>query len=228
MAKIMIVDDDPYIRELIGLYLSKEGFDLIQADNGADALEKMEQAPADLAVLDIMMPVMDGWDLCSELRRRYPDTPLLMVTAKGETGQKIKGFNLGTDDYLVKPFDPLELVVRVKALLKRYKIAASQSVQLGNVWLNRQTYKATRGEEELTLPPKEFELLFKLGSYPGQIFTREQLIEQIWGPDYEGDDRTVDVHIKRLRERFAGGAGSPAPFRIETVYGLGYRLEVEK
>lgn len=229
MATILVVDDDPNIRELICLYLSKEGFDLIQADNGADALEKMEQTKADLVVLDIMMPVMDGWELCVELRRLYPETPLLMVTAKGETGQKVKGFNLGTDDYLVKPFDPLELVVRVKALLKRYKIAVSQSIQLGNVWLNRQTYKVIRGVEELAIPPKEFELLFKLGSYPGQIFTREQLIEQIWGTDYAGDDRTVDVHIKRLRERFAGGdAGIPSAFQIVTVYGLGYRLVVDK
>lgn len=226
MAALLIVDDDPNIRELMCLYLAKEGFTLIQADNGTEALEKMEQTRADLVVFDIMMPVMDGWELCSELRRLYPDTPLLMVTAKGETGQKVKGFGLGADDYLVKPFDPLELVVRVKALLKRYKIAVSQNIRLGNVWLNRQTYKVTRDDEEFALPPKEFELLFKLGSYPGQIFTREQLIEQIWGAGYGGDDRTVDVHVKRLRERFSKGTKADPPFHIETVYGLGYRLTV--
>lgn len=226
MTTMLIVDDDPNIRELICLYLSKEGFETIQADHGAAALEWMERKAVDLVVLDIMMPVMDGWDLCRELRQMYPDTPLLMVTAKGETGQKVKGFNLGTDDYLVKPFEPIELVVRVKALLKRYKIASSQSIRLGNVTLNRSTFKVVHDVEELTIPPKEFELLFKLGSYPGQIFTREQLIEQIWGPDYEGDDRTVDVHIKRLRERFAAKAGTLPSFRIETVYGLGYRLVV--
>ncbi|RRJ62884.1 DNA-binding response regulator [Paenibacillus oralis] len=228
MATIMVVDDDPHIRELICLYLSNEGFRPLQAENGAVALEMMEQVMVDLVVLDIMMPVMDGWELCAELRRLYPDTPLLMVTAKGETGQKIKGFNLGADDYVVKPFEPLELVARVKALLKRYKIASSQNVQLGNILLDRQTYKVIRGSEEFTLPPKEFELLFKLGSYPGQIFTREQLIEQIWGPDYTGDDRTVDVHIKRLRERFPANDQAGGGFHIATVYGLGYRLVVEK
>lgn len=226
MTTILVVDDDPNIRELICLYLKREGFHPMQAADGKEALEIMEQTQADLVVLDIMMPVMDGWELCGELRRQYPDTPLLMVTAKGETGQKVKGFNLGADDYLVKPFDPIELVIRVKALLKRYRISASQSIQLGHIWLNRQTYKVIRDSEELTLPPKEFELLFRLGSYPGQIFTREQLIQQIWGADYSGDDRTVDVHIKRLRERFAHD--DPPSFRIETVYGLGYRIEVFK
>ncbi|GAA0136083.1 envelope stress response regulator transcription factor HitR [Paenibacillus sp. YSY-4.3] len=228
MATIMLVDDDPHIRELICLYLSTEGFRPIQAENGAVALKMMEEVIVDLVVLDIMMPVMDGWELCAELRRLYPDTPLLMVTAKGETGQKIKGFNLGADDYVVKPFEPLELVARIKVLLKRYKIASSQSIQLGNTLLDRQSYKVIRGSEEFMLPPKEFELLFKLGSYPGQIFTREQLIEQIWGPDYTGDDRTVDVHIKRLRERFAANDQEALSFHISTVYGLGYRLVVEK
>ncbi|GIP59114.1 response regulator transcription factor [Paenibacillus sp. FSL W8-0186] len=228
MATIMLVDDDPHIRELICLYLSKEGFRPIQAENGAVALKMMEQEIADLVVLDIMMPVMDGWELCAELRRLYPDTPLLMVTAKGETGQKIKGFDLGADDYVVKPFEPLELVARIKVLLKRYKIASSQSIQLGNILLDRQSYKVIRGSEEFMLPPKEFELLFKLGSYPGQIFTREQLIEQIWGPDYTGDDRTVDVHIKRLRERFPASGQEAHSFHIATVYGLGYRLVVDK
>ncbi|CAH0118033.1 MULTISPECIES: response regulator transcription factor [unclassified Paenibacillus] len=225
MATILVVDDDAHIRELMCLFLNNEGFETIQTENGAEAMSVMESASIDLVVLDIMMPIMDGWQLCSELRRSYPDIPLLMVTAKGETGQKVKGFNLGTDDYLVKPFDPVELVVRVKALLKRYRIALSQTIQIGDVILNRQTHKVIRGSEVSSLPPKEFELLFKLASYPGQIFTREQLIVDIWGMDYEGDDRTVDVHIKRLRERFAGEA-APQPFRIETVYGLGYRLEV--
>lgn len=228
MAAIMLVDDDPYIRELICLYVSNEGFHPIQAENGAVALRMMEQEIIDLVVLDIMMPVMDGWELCAELRRLYPDTPLLMVTAKGETGQKIKGFDLGADDYVVKPFEPLELMARIKALLKRYKIASSQSIQLGSILLDRQSYKVRRGSEEFILPPKEFELLFKLGSYPGQIFTREQLIEQIWGPNYTGDDRTVDVHIKRLRERFSANDQEAPSFHIATVYGLGYRLVVEK
>jgi len=167
------------------------------------------------------MPVMDGWDLCRELRA-VGDVPILMLTAKGETRQKVKGFELGADDYLVKPFDPLELVARVKALLKRYRIATSQIVQIGSLSLNRKTYECRMGDREVLLPPKEFELLFKLASHPGRTFTRDELIEQIWGYDYEGDERTVDVHIKRLRERFAR---PDAPFLIRTIRGLGYRLE---
>ncbi|MFD0713376.1 response regulator transcription factor [Paenibacillus sp. GCM10027626] len=221
MGRILIADDDPHIRALMRLYLKKEGFETAEADNGADALSIVEDSRIDLVILDIMMPHMDGWDLCREIRQRDPDIPLLMVTAKGETGQKVKGFQLGTDDYLTKPFDPVELVMRVRALLKRYRIANSQVIQLGDIVLNRRTYKVVRGDEELSLPLKEFELLFMLAGHPGQIFTREQLIVQIWGMDYKGDDRTVDVHIKRLRERFAGDRRH---FKIETARSLGYRL----
>ncbi|GED69820.1 DNA-binding response regulator [Brevibacillus reuszeri] len=223
MSKILIVDDEAHIRELISLFLRSEGFDIVEATNGTEAFSIIESTPIDLVILDIMMPHMDGWELCTALKEQYPDIPILMVTAKGESAQKVKGFQLGTDDYVTKPFDPLELVMRVKALLKRYRIAYSQTIRLGGIILNRLTYKIMRGEEELTLPLKEFELLFKLASHPGQIFTREQLIVQIWGRDYEGDDRTVDVHIKRLRERFANDTDH---FRIETARSLGYRLVV--
>ncbi|MEF2968777.1 response regulator transcription factor [Paenibacillus sp. M1] len=227
MTTILIIDDDEYIRELICLYLKNEGMNPIQANDGAEALQIVDQTSVDLVICDIMMPNMDGFQLCDELRKIDPDIPLLIVTAKGETSHKVKGFNLGADDYLVKPFDPRELVVRVKALFKRYRIFSSQTIQLGSILLNRQTYKVLRGSEEINIPPKEFELLFKLGSHPGHIFTRGQLIEQIWGSDYTGDDRTIDVHIRRLRERFAD-YDSASSFRIETVYGLGYRLEVGK
>jgi two-component system, OmpR family, response regulator len=223
MTQILIVDDDPHIRELLRLLLQNEGFEIREAGDGVEALALLESAKADLVILDIMMPNMDGWTLCRELREHY-DLPLLMLTAKGETMQKIKGFELGTDDYLVKPFEPLELVVRVKALLKRYRIAASQTVQIGELLLNRKTYEISVGSNSITLPLKEFELLFKLASYPGKTFSREQLIEQIWGYDYAGDERTVDVHIKRLRERFPEEVHS---FKISTVRGLGYRLEVQ-
>ncbi len=225
MTKILIADDDAHIRKLIALYLRNEGFDTVEAEDGIEALSIMENSTVDIVILDIMMPHMDGWELCREIRRLYPEIPLLMVTAKGESGQKVKGFQLGTDDYVTKPFDPLELVMRVKALLKRYRIASSQIVQLGGIVLDRRAFKVIRDGEELILPLKEFELLFKLASHPGQILTREQLILQIWGMDYEGDDRTVDVHIKRIRERFAEDAEH---FRIETVRSLGYRLEVKK
>lgn len=223
MTRLMIVDDDPHIRELVKHFLEREGFDVAEAADGREALDRLETVQVDMVVMDIMMPHMDGWELCRELREHY-DIPLLMLTAKGETSQKVKGFELGTDDYLVKPFEPEELIVRVKALLKRYKITASQTVQLGGLTLNRKTYEAAVDGKSLTLPLKEFELLFKLASYPGKTFSREQLIEQIWGFDYEGDERTVDVHIKRLRERFPEERHS---FRISTIRGLGYRLEAE-
>ncbi|MCC3373092.1 response regulator transcription factor [Cohnella sp. REN36] len=221
MTRLLVVDDDPHIRELVRVFLASEGFDVREASDGVEALELMASVQIDLAILDVMMPKMDGWELCRQVREHY-DMPILMLTAKGETSQKVKGFQLGTDDYLVKPFEPAELVVRVKALLKRYKIAVSQTVQFGKVQMNRQTYDLSADGRSHTLPLKEFELLFKLGSYPGKTFSREQLIEQIWGYDYEGDERTVDVHIRRLRERFPEDEYG---FRITTIRGLGYRLE---
>ncbi|WP_042167050.1 response regulator transcription factor [Paenibacillus gorillae] len=221
MAKILIADDDARIRELIALFLRNEGYELVEAKDGAEALAIVENDGVDMVILDIMMPHLDGWELCREIRSIDSNIPLLMVTAKGESAHKVKGFQLGTDDYLTKPFDPMELVMRVKALLKRYQIVSSQTVQLGGIVLNRLNYQVIRGEETFTLPLKEFELLFKLANHPGQIFTREQLITHIWGKNYEGDDRTVDVHIKRLRERFTGDTHH---FQIETARSLGYRL----
>ncbi|MEK4014771.1 response regulator transcription factor [Peribacillus sp. FSL M8-0224] len=224
MTKILIVDDDAHIRELINLLLRKEGFDLYEASDGMQALKVMEKVKIDLAVIDIMMPNMDGWQLCKELRE-FSDIPILMLTAKGETTQKVKGFGLGADDYLVKPFEPIELVLRIKALLKRYKITISQTLNIGELKMNRNTHEMSFKEQEYTIPLKEFELLFKLASYPGKTFSREDLIEDIWGYDYEGDERTVDVHIKRVRERFSE---SEFPFRIKTIWGLGYRLEITR
>jgi two-component system OmpR family response regulator len=223
MPKILVVDDEAHIRELVRLYLQDEGYEIVQKSNGADALEYVENHPVDLVILDIMMPKLDGWALCAELRE-LGNIPILMITAKGEATDRIKGFKLGTDDYLVKPFDPVELVLRVKALLKRYRISTSSEIKLGDITLDRKSYKVIyKDGKKVTLPMKEFELLYKLGSYSGQLFTRDNLIEQIWGMDYEGDQRTVDVHIKRLRERFAE---FESDFRIVTIRGLGYRLEV--
>ncbi|NOU69762.1 response regulator [Paenibacillus sp. LMG 31461] len=224
MAPIMIVDDDPYIRELVRVFMLNEGFDVVEAEDGVQALKKLQTVQVDMVILDVMMPNMDGWELCKELREHY-DLPILMLTAKGETAQKVKGFELGADDYLTKPFEPLELAMRVRALLKRYKIASSQTIQAGDLSMNRKTYEVTIGAESITLPLKEFELLYKLASYQGKTFSRDQLIEQIWGFDYEGNERTVDVHINRLRERFPEERHA---FRIATIRGLGYRLEVLK
>jgi len=224
MSKILIVDDDPNIRELIRVFLRNEGFDVYEAADGVEALATLATLKADLAILDVMMPNLDGWELCRELRAAY-DMPLLMLTAKGETSQKVKGFDLGADDYLVKPFEPVELVARVKALLKRYRIAASQTIQVGELVMDRKTYTLTVQGESITLPRKEFDLLFKLASYPGRTFARDQLIEDIWGYDFEGNERTLDVHINRLRERFPEANHS---FKIKTMRGLGYRLEAAR
>jgi two-component system OmpR family response regulator len=221
MSKVLVVDDDPHVRELIRVFLEREGLDVYEASDGVEALAKLETVKVDMVILDVMMPNMDGWELCRRLRLAG-DFPLLMITAKGETSQKIKGFQLGTDDYLVKPFEPAELVARVKALLKRYRIATSQTVQVGDLTMNRTTYEVTANGKSVTLPLKEFELLFRLASYPGRTLSRSQLIEDIWGYDFEGNERTLDVHINRLRERFPEDRHA---FKVTTIRGLGYRLE---
>ncbi|WP_286910520.1 response regulator transcription factor [Clostridium sp. UBA1652] len=223
MSKILIVDDDPYIRELVKVLLKNEGFDILEASDGIEALIEIQKEKVNIAVIDIMMPNMDGWDLCKEIRKYY-DIPILMLTAKGDITQKVKGFELGTDDYMVKPFEPLELVARVKALLKRYLITASEIIEVGELSINHKTYEVTDRGENLNLPLKEFELLFKLGSYPGRTFSRDELIEDIWGYDFEGNERTLDVHVNRLRERFPENEYS---FKIKTIRGLGYRIEVK-
>ncbi len=222
MSKILIVDDDPYIRELVKVLLKNEGFDILEASDGEEALIEIQKEKVNMAVIDIMMPNMDGWDLCKEIRKYY-DIPILMLTAKSDITQKVKGFELGTDDYLVKPFEPLELIARVKALLKRYFITASEVIEIGELSINHRTYEISDKDRKLSLPLKEFELLFKLGSYPGRTFSRDELIEDIWGYDFEGNERTLDVHVNRLRERFPESQYS---FRIKTIRGLGYRIEV--
>ncbi|SEN66457.1 DNA-binding response regulator, OmpR family, contains REC and winged-helix (wHTH) domain [Paenibacillus sophorae] len=216
-----MVDDDPHIRELVAVFLKAEGIEVSEASDGKEALDFLGDHTVDMVILDVMMPNIDGWQLCRELRKDY-DIPLLMLTAKGETSQIVKGFELGTDDYLVKPFEPPVLMARVKALLKRYQISAAQSVTVGRLKMNRRTYEIQSDDGVLTLPLKEYELLFRLASYPGQTLPRDRLIEEIWGYDYEGNERTLDVHINRLRERFPSERYG---FAIRTVRGLGYRLE---
>ncbi|MFC7439760.1 response regulator transcription factor [Laceyella putida] len=222
MVNVLIVEDDLNIRNIISFYLKKERFDVLEAVTGDEALRMIHSQPIELVVLDVMLPEKSGWEVCQEIRKNY-DTPILMVTAKGETNQKIKGLGLGADDYIVKPFDPLELVARVKALLRRARMATSKLVQIGDTAIDANSYTVSVGDRTLKLPPKEFELLFQLASHPGQIFTRNQLIERIWSIDYEGEERTVDVHINRLRQRFADVTDA---FQISTVRGLGYRLDV--
>ncbi|WP_377519384.1 response regulator transcription factor [Priestia megaterium] len=222
MIQILVADDDQHIRELISLYLENQGFKIIKAGDGEEAWGKMEEFRIDLAVVDIMMPFKDGWELTKEIKE-YFDIPVLMVTARGESHDKLKGFDIGTDDYVVKPFDPQEMVARVKALLRRYRVEANNVIYMGNIKLDRTKLEMSAGETSEQLPLKEFELLFTLVSSPGKIFTRDQLIQLIWGYDYEGDERTVDVHIKRLRERL--NHMKNVGMEIKTIRGLGYRAE---
>lgn len=223
MGYILIADDDPHIRELVRLILEKEGYAVMEAPDGVEAMKLMETTPADMAIIDLMMPKMDGWELCRQLREEN-DMPVLMLTAKGEMHDKLRGFHIGADDYLVKPFDPAELAVRVKALMKRYRIAASQQVSAGELHMDRQTYQLKVNGELQTIPPREFELLYMLMSHAGRTLARGSLIESIWGYDFDGNERTLDVHVNRLRERFASWG---ANCKISTIRGLGYRLEAE-
>ena len=223
MSKIMVVDDDPNIRELVRTLLTNGGFDVCEAKDGRGALNRITDMNPDLAVIDLMMPNMDGYELCRKLRQYYGNLPILMLTAKSELPSKVKGFEAGADDYLTKPFEGDELILRVKALLRRYKIEASQTVQVGNVTIDKGSHSVAVGGVREDIPMKEFELLFKLAGFPGKTFSRDQLIEDVWGYDFDGNERTLDVHIGRLRERFPAEASG---FKITTVRGLGYRLEV--
>ena len=221
-SKIMVVDDEMYIRELVRFYLDKAGFDTIEAANAEEALDIVENQYIDLAVVDIMMPGMDGFELVEQMRQ-YREFPVIMLTAKSQSKDKLRGFSLGIDDYVTKPFDPDELMARVKTILKRYSINSSNVVKIGDVIFDGDKYEVRYQEQVIHLPLKQFELAFELAKNPNQIFTREQLIEKIWGMDYDGFDRTVDVHIKRIRENLGHLPG----FKVVTVRGLGYKIEVE-
>lgn len=220
MNMILVVDDDSHIRKLIRIYLEKNQFSVLEAADGQEALDLLSHTKVDLAIVDVMMPRIDGIELTEDIRS-YLDIPILMVTAKGESKDKVRGFNAGSDDYLVKPFDPVELILRVKSLLKRYNKSSSNIIQISGVTIDLGNLMVVADGQTIELKKKECELLFSLASSPGKIFTRTQLIDDLWGIDYEGDERTVDVHIKRLRERL-----EPVPeLVISTIRGLGYRLE---
>lgn len=221
-SKIMVVDDEMHIRELVRFYIDKAGFDTIEAANAEEALDIVENQYIDLAVVDIMMPGMDGFELVEQMRQ-YREFPVIMLTAKSQSKDKLRGFSLGIDDYVTKPFDPDELMARVKTILKRYSINSSNVVKIGDVIFDGDKYEVRYQDQIIHLPLKQFELAFELAKNPNQIFTREQLIEKIWGMDYDGFDRTVDVHIKRIRENLGHLPG----FKVVTVRGLGYKIEVE-
>jgi two-component system, OmpR family, response regulator len=221
MPVILAVEDSLSIRNLIKAYLLRDGYKVETAANGREALGIIDKTRIDLMIADIMMPGMDGFALTRELRSAGHAFPVLMVTAKESIRDKREGFASGTDDYMVKPIDFDEMLLRVAALLRRAKIANEHRIELGGVLVDSSTLTVTRDGTETLLPKKEFLLLFKLLSYPGRIFTRQELLDDIWGYDSETDERTVDVHIKRLREKFEGYT----QFRIVTIRGLGYKAE---
>ncbi|WP_280689062.1 response regulator transcription factor [Lentibacillus salicampi] len=222
MVTIMIADDDPHIRELLRFYLQKEGYRTLEAADGEEAAAQLETDHIQLAIVDIMMPHVDGYQLCTAIRNDY-DIPVIMVTAKGDITDKEKGFSAGTDDYMVKPFEPKEVLYRIKALLRRFNKASKDIIQLGDTVINRKSYEVRTNGKTIILPLKEFELLAQLASFPDRIFTRNELIVLVWGQDFVGYDRTVDVHVKRLRERFSE---NNSDFLIKTVRGRGYKLEI--
>ncbi len=223
----MIVDDDANICELVRLYLKKEGFETIVCHNGEEALESFAAQQPSLAILDVMMPKVDGMTVCREIRKTS-SMPIIMLTAKGETFDKVLGLELGADDYMVKPFEGKELVARVKAVLRRTEGHNGENeekiIRYPNITINLTNYELTLGETSYDIPPKELELLYFLASHPNRVFTREQLLEDVWGFDYYGDSRTVDVHVKRLREKLEGYDES---WSLKTVWGVGYKFEVK-
>lgn len=221
MTKILIVDDDIHILELVSMHLRDEGYSITKAKDGVEALQQLRQESYDLAIIDVMMPFMDGFSLTKEIRKKN-DIPIILLTAKSQISDKKQGYESGTDDYLVKPFEPEELIFRVKALLRRYHVEDESILKAGNVVIQKDRYEVQVRDRSLFLPPKEFELLSFLMSHQNQTFSREQLIEQIWGMDFVGDARTVDVHIKRLREHFKEIAEH---VHIKTIRGVGYMLE---
>ena len=226
--RILIVDDDENIAELISLYLTKECFDTKIVFNGEDALSTFETYEPNLILLDLMLPGIDGYQVCREVRSRSA-VPIIMLSAKGEIFDKVLGLELGADDYMEKPFDAKELVARVKAVLRRYKPAAAapakpavECVEYADLTVNKTNYSVVYMGKTVEMPPKELELLYFLASSPNRVFSREQLLDQIWGYEYIGDTRTVDVHIKRLREKIKDHAN----WKIATIWGIGYKFEV--
>lgn len=223
--KILVVDDDQNIRELLRLYLIKEGYTVVLAGDGEQALELYNTEKPDMVLLDVMMPKLDGWETCRRLRK-LGDTPVIMLTAKGETFDKVLGLELGADDYVVKPFDSKEVVARIKAVLRRCAGASTETegvVEFDNLRLDMNSYELRVKGKVVEAPPKELELLNCLASHPNRVYTRDQLLDEVWGFEYYGDSRTIDVHVKRLREKLAGASDK---WELKTVWGVGYKFEV--
>ena len=220
MTTVLVVDDEPNILELAKLYLEQEGYRVEGVGSGSEALSKLNTANPSLIVLDLMLPDIDGFEICQEIRKKS-DVPILMLTARGEDIDKIVGLELGADDYLTKPFNPRELVARAKAILRRYRagVRPGQATEVGNLRIDPSRREATISDQPLKLRTKEFDLLATLAQNLGIVLTRDQLLEMVWGTDYYGETRTVDIHINHLRDRISGSNAS-----IETVRGVGYKM----
>ncbi|MCR5515782.1 MAG: response regulator transcription factor [Lachnospira sp.] len=228
--KVMIVDDDENIAELISLYLTKECYETLIVYDGESALSQFQTFKPNLIILDLMLPGMDGYQVCQEIRK-HSNTPIIMLSAKGETFDKVLGLELGADDYMIKPFETKELVARVKAVLRRYHLpqlslaenSNSKCVEYPDLTINLDNYSVSYAGSNIDMPPKEIELLYFLAAAPNQVFTREQLLDNIWGYEYAGDTRTVDVHVKRIREKIKDNDH----WALETVWGIGYKFVVK-
>lgn len=224
--KILVVDDDLNICELLRLYLTKEGYNVVIANDGVSAVTMFQEESPSLVLLDIMLPKLDGWQVCREIRK-FSETPIIMLTAKGEVFDRVLGLELGADDYVVKPFDTKEIVARIKAVLRRSTSSSAEEVKevhYDKLSINLTNYELKVAGVQIDTPPKEMELIFHLAKNPNRVFTRDQLLDEVWGFDYYGDSRTVDVHVKRLREKLEGVSDK---WELRTVWGVGYKFETK-
>lgn len=227
VEKILVVDDDLNICELLRLYLTKEGYNVVIVNDGVSAVTMFQEESPNLVLLDIMLPKLDGWQVCREIRK-FSETPIIMLTAKGEVFDRVLGLELGADDYVVKPFDTKEIVARIKAVLRRSASSASEEVKevhYDKLSINLTNYELKVNGVQIDTPPKEMELIFHLAKNPNRVFTRDQLLDEVWGYDYYGDSRTVDVHVKRLREKLEGASDK---WELRTVWGVGYKFETKE
>ena len=223
--KILIVEDEANIRELLRLYLEREGYTVLEAENGVEGIKKWKSDKPDMLLLDVMMPVMDGWAVCREIRAES-DVPIIMLTAKGETADRVSGLEMGADDYIVKPLEMPEVIARVRAVFRRMAPDdALEKLSFDNLVIDNQAYDLVIKGKRVDAPPKEIELLYFLASSPNRVFTRAQLLDDVWGFDYFGDTRTVDVHVKRLREKLEGVSDK---WELKTVWGVGYKFETKE
>ena len=223
--KILIVEDEANIRELLRLYLEREGYTVLEAENGVEGIKKWKSDKPDMLLLDVMMPVMDGWAVCREIRAES-DVPIIMLTAKGETADRVSGLEMGADDYIVKPLEMPEVIARVRAVFRRMTPDdAPEKLSFDNLVIDKQAYDLVIKGKRVDAPPKEIELLYFLASSPNRVFTRAQLLDDVWGFDYFGDTRTVDVHVKRLREKLEGVSDK---WELKTVWGVGYKFETKE